>query len=240
MKKLFLSIVLVVSSMNFTQLSGAKAGGNTSNITNKIGDTETLDTITQVENTQLKTENHKVNDSLFFVKDENNESYFNLYYSKSKNNMVGFDSIIIKNKTNKKIQKIKLKKDYFLSEWEIYFNVNKDVNFDGINDIELVNYKGNYNSSFTYWVYHENNHKYKHIKSLDSIYNPVFDSLKRKIFSEYRIPLSSEHSEEYFWKNNEIILEKEKITYHTNDSTNPVIYTRKLVDGKYIEKGKKY
>lgn len=172
---------------------------------------QNIDTITQVENTQLEIENHKVNDSLFFVKDENNESYFNLYYSKSKNNMVGFDSIIIK---NKKIQKIKLKKDYFLSEWDIYFNVNKDVNFDGINDIELVNYKGNYNSSFTYWVYHENNHKYKHIKSLDSIYNPVFDSSKKKIFSEYRIPLSSEHLEEYFWKNDEIILEKEKTTYY--------------------------
>ena len=194
--------------------------------------------------TELESDiNNKVNDSVYVIKKENGESFVNLFYSKDKNKNITFDSIIIKIKANNDIQKFKLKKDYFLADWETEYclSAEKDINFDGFNDISLINYKGNYNSSFSHWVYKKNQKKYKQIKSLDSIYNPVFDNAKKEIYSEWRVAFEEFHFEKYFWKNDQIILKEQEIKYSTHDSINPEVkYSRKLINGKYIENGVKY
>ena len=180
---------------------------------------------------------NKINDSLYLIKKENRESYCFLYYSKDKKENVSFDSLVIKNKQNNGIQKINIKKNYFLFPYEITFSANEDINFDGYKDIQLVNYVGNYNSSHSYWIYKNKTKKYKHIIALDSVYNPGFDSIKKQIYSEWRVALQEFHSENYFWRNDEVILKEEKIKNYVTgleDSIN--LYTKKLVNGKYIIK----
>lgn len=205
---------------------------------------ETHNAIIKSETTEPESDiENKLNDSVYVIKNETPESFVDLFYSKNQNKEVTFDSIIITNKSNKNSQKIKLKKDYFLSDWETEYSlsVKEDINFDGFNDISLINYKGNYNSSYSYWVYKKNSKKYKHITSLDSIYNPVFDTDKKEIYSEWRVAFEEFHFEKYFWKNDQIILKEENIKYSTHDSINPEVeYSRKLINGKYIENGVKY
>lgn len=199
-----------------------------------------------IENAIIESESdikNKVNDSVYVVRKENRESFIKLFYSKDQNKNITFDSIIIKNKENSDIQKIKFKKDYFLRDWEVEtcLLAEEDINFDGFNDIGVINYKGNYNSSFSYWVYKKNQKKYKKIRSLDSIQNPNFNKETKEIYSRWRAGLSEFHDETYIWKSDEIILKAEYIKYITDDSINPEIeYSRKLIDGKYIEKGAKY
>lgn len=197
----------------------------------------------EIKNDSSKTESdfkNKVNDSVYTYKRENRESFFYLFYSKDKNKNVSIDSIIIRNKSNNYIQKIKFKKDYFLPEYqtEYCFSAEEDINFDGFNDISLLNYYGNYNTSSSYWVYKKNQKKYKQVKSLDSIYNADFDNAKKEIYSVWRAGLDEFHDETYFWKNNNIVLKEEHIKYNTMDSI--IEYSRKLINGKYIENGEKY
>lgn len=90
-------------------------------------------------------------------------------------------------------------------------------------------------------MYKKNLKKYKHIKSLDSIYNAGFDKNKKEVHSEWRAALQVFYSETYFWKNDQIILKEENIRYMTDDSLNPEVeYHRKLINGKYVESGNKY
>ncbi|MEZ0006704.1 hypothetical protein ABH942_002081 [Flavobacterium sp. 28YEA47A] len=205
---------------------------------------KTNEVISKKDTTELESDfKNKVNDSVYVIKNENRESFVNLFYSKDQNKYVFFDSIIIQNKSDKTIQKIKLKNESFLSDWETEYclSVDKDINFDGFDDISLINYKGLYNSSHSYWVYKKNFKKYKHIKSLDSIYNVGFDKNKKEVYSEWRVALQEFHSETYFWKNDQIILKEENIRFSTLDSLNPEVeYHRKLINGKYIESGVKY
>lgn len=207
--------------------------------------------IIEPKNTEIKNEflekesdfKNKVNDSVYKIKRENRESFFNLFYTKDKNKNIAIDSIIIRNKSNNKIQIIKFKKDYFLPEYQsdYCFSAEKDINFDGFNDFSVLNYYGNYNTSSSYWIYKINEKKYKQIKSLDSIYNVYFDNVKKEIYSEWRVAFEEYHSETYFWKNDQIILKEEKIKYNRLDSINSESnYSRKLINGKYIENGNKY
>ncbi|WP_395065564.1 XAC2610-related protein [Flavobacterium sp.] len=179
---------------------------------------------------------NKINDSVYCLKKSNNEGYFYMYYSKDENENISFDSIKIENKFDKKIQKIKFKKDYFLSSWQADFWLEDDVNFDGFKDLKIINYNGLYNTQYSFWIYKNKDHIYKHAFALDSIYNPGFDATKKEIYSEWRVALESFHYETYFWKNNKLILKEERIEDLTNNSDSIHVFTKKLVGGKYIEK----
>lgn len=179
---------------------------------------------------------NKINDSVYLLKKSNNEGKFYMYYSKDKNEDVSFDSIIIKNNFNKKIQKIKFKKDYFLSSWEADFWLEDDVNFDGFKDIKVINYNGLYNSKYSFWVYENKEHIYKHDLALDSLYNPGFDTTKKEIYSEWRVALQTFHFETYFWKKNRLVLKEERVEDMSNSSDSTHVYTKRLVGDKYIEK----
>ena len=170
------------------------------------------------------------------VKKENNQGKFFMYYSKDKYDEASFDSIIIKNKFNKKIQKIKFKKDYFLPSWQADFSVSEDINFDGFNDLKVINYYGLYNYSYSFWLFKSEKHYYKHVSDLDSIYNPGIDNEKKEINSEWRVAFQSYHFEKYFWKNDRLILKEERIEETTNSGDTMHVHTRKLVNGNYIVK----
>lgn len=159
----------------------------------------------------------KINDSVYVIKKQNTESLFCMFYSKNRKNIVSFDSIIVENKFNKKTQKIKFKKDYFISSWQADFSVNEDINFDGFNDIRIINYNGEYNSSYSFWLYKNRDHNYIHAYALDSIYNPIFDHKKKEIYSEWRVAFDEYHFEKYFWKNNNLILKEKHIQYSSNN-----------------------
>jgi predicted Holliday junction resolvase-like endonuclease len=201
---------------------------------------------TEIRNEATKIEGdfkNRINDSVYAIKKENRESFINLFYSKDQNKNVAIDSIIIRNKSNNNIQKIKLKKNYFLPEYQAEYcmSAKEDINFDGFSDLSIINYYGNYNSSSSYWVYKKNQKKYKQVKSLDSIYNADFDNSKKEIYSEWRVAFEEFHSETYFWKNDQIILKEENIKYSERDSNNTEVkYSRKLINGKYIENGVKH
>jgi hypothetical protein len=184
-------------------------------------------------NTELDIEN-KINDSVYCYKKDNRESNFALYYSKDESESVSFDSMIIKNKSNMKTQKIKFKKDYFLPSYYAEF-YEEDINFDGFMDIYFMNYNGLYNTKYSYWRFDNIKKTYKHVHSLDSIYNPVFDKSTKEIYSNWRIAFSTYYSEKYFWKNNQVVLMEQRIeNYFNEDSTH--IFSKKLINGRYVKK----
>lgn len=93
-----------------------------------------------------------------------------------------------------------------LSEEEAFFRVDRDVNFDGFNDLEIVNVKGNYFSKSSFWLYDHQDKRYIHTEELDEIFNPEIDALHHLIRSSYHIGPSDEYNEVYGWKNKKLVL----------------------------------
>ena len=177
---------------------------------------------------------NKISDSVYRIVKENQESIFNLYYSKNQNEAISFDSLTIKSKSNKQnVQKIGFKKDYFLMSYEITFSIDNDINFDGFNDIQISNYVGNYNATYSFWIFDQGKRKYIHDKSLDSINNPEINVNEKEIRSEWRVAFESFHFERYRWEKGKLILLEEKIK-NNSITSDEIFETRKVLrNGKY-------
>lgn len=76
----------------------------------------------------------------------------------SPNGAISFKSVSIFYK-KKLYQKITVDTVSVLRDSEVVFNIDKDVNFDGSNDIELINWAGNYAWSSSFWLYNKKSKK---------------------------------------------------------------------------------
>jgi len=121
------------------------------------------------------------------------------------NEVINFKSITVFFK-GKIHQKIIFDTVSVLHEAEVYFDVSKDVNFDGYNDLETVNQVGNYWSSSSFWLYDKKVKKYKYYKPMDTIVNPVIDSKRRSITSSYHVGPADYYYKVYEWKNNKLVM----------------------------------
>ncbi|WP_276878142.1 XAC2610-related protein [Chryseobacterium joostei] len=115
-----------------------------------------------------------------------------------------------------------------LNEGEAFFSVNQDINFDGLNDIELVNQAGNYTSSSSFWLYNKNIRKYEYYKPLDTIINPKIDPVKKNIVSDYHIGPTDTYFKVYAWEKGKLVLQSVQI----NDDQGETYQYRK--NGKWI------
>lgn len=106
-----------------------------------------------------------------------------------------------------------------LPEYSIMLNVTEDVNFDGYNDIKVLNYAGAYNSSSSFWLYNKSTKKFDHYKKLDEVYNPIISTGNKEICSKWRIGLSEFYFEKYYWKNDSLILKEKYKEYWTDKGT---------------------
>lgn len=143
------------------------------------------------------------------INDTNN--IYTLFYSTDTMRTASLDSISITDKKTKKaIQKIFLKPENIeLAEWEIYFSIDMDINFDGYNDLRLTNYEGNYNGSCSYWLFNKKKNIFQRNHSLDNIYNLEIIKKEKLLCSKWHAGLSSFYLEKYFWENDSLKL-KEK------------------------------
>lgn len=165
-----------------------------------------------------------VEDSLFI---------YTLLYTNSYENGITFLKLGAKNKDSG---------DQF---FESYLNINlpsettsniilKDINFDGLNDIQLPNYIGQYNTSYSFWIYNESLSTFVHQIQLDSIYNPKFNPNLELVCSNYHIGISDYYHETFFWKNDTLIL-KEKFEEKWSD-IGKLTVTKLLKSNEYVTK----
>lgn len=123
----------------------------------------------------------------------------------SPNGAINFKSINIFYR-KKLHQKIIFDTVFVLNEREVVFNVDKDANFDGFNDVELINRAGNYAYSSSFWLYNQKTKKYDHYKPLDTIQNIKIDTGKREITSDYHIGPVNTYSKTYQWQKGQLLL----------------------------------
>jgi hypothetical protein len=121
------------------------------------------------------------------------------------NEVISFKSINIFFK-GKLHQKIIFDTVSVLRETEAYCSVSEDVNFDGYNDLEVVNQVGNYWSSSSFWLYDKKAKKYEYYKPMDTIVNPVVDSKNKSITSNYHVGPTDYYYKVYEWKNHKLVM----------------------------------
>jgi len=171
---------------------------------------------------------------ILYTKEVSNKGrLFSLTYTKDSTDTAILKNLSIKNiYTGKTIQLINLD-TIEIDEKRIFLSIDEDVNFDGHNDIQVLNYTGAYNSCYSFWLYNSSTNSFNHYKILDEVNNPIILKEKKEICSKYRVGLSEFYLKKYFWKNNTLIL-KEK--YEELWSENGIFKIIKLTDNGYISK----
>lgn len=132
---------------------------------------------------------------------------YELFCEEEKSGMINFQFIEVF-KNNKLIQKIKVDSVLVYHRNEVMFEVDKDVNFDGENDIQLVNWVGMHATdiSYSFYIYDKNISKYIHNPFLDDITNLNIDYKNKTIVSQYFTRVVDQNEEIYKWKNKKLIL----------------------------------
>lgn len=188
------------------------------------------------ENSEKKIVNKSKKENIIYTKELSNDKYiFNFSYVKDSLNpeITRFKEIsIIERNRNLEIQIIKID-TIEMNERNMFFSIDTDINFDGYNDLCVLNYEGNYNNSYSYWLFNEKNNNFQHYKGLDNIYNPEVISEKKIICSKWHSGVSSFYLEKYFWNKDSLIL-KEKFEESWTDKGHLTV--TKLIKGKYTVK----
>ncbi|MBB6368959.1 XAC2610-related protein [Chryseobacterium shigense] len=130
---------------------------------------------------------------------------YTLHGLEKANGSIDFKSISIFEK-KKLRQKIIVDSVYVLHDWEIIFNADKDANFDGFKDLEVINWAGNYAFSSSFWLYNQKTRKYDHYKPLDTIQNIEIDAKRKEINSNYHIGPVNTYSKTYQWENGKLLM----------------------------------
>lgn len=168
---------------------------------NHIEDKDSL-----VQNIEIHTQEEEDTASIPFSQSLKENGYlYTLKGLESPNGAINFKSINIFYR-NKLHQKIIFDTVSVLNEREVVFNVDKDANFDGFNDVELINWAGNYAYSSSFWLYNQKTKKYDYYKPLDTIQNIKIDIGKREITSDYHIGPVNTYSKIYQWKNGKLLM----------------------------------
>lgn len=178
------------------------------------------DTVSSVKNSIFKKE---IEDSLFV---------YQLIYTKSDSEIIKMKQLKVKDKISKDIVLLE-ELDIEIIENYFFFSVKEDFNFDGFNDIQLLNYSGAYNSCYSFWLYDNKNNRFNHHKGLDEMYNPIILNDKKQICSKYRVGLSDFIMEKYFWEKDSLILFEKHEEYWTDKGH---LIITKLVNGEYNTK----
>jgi hypothetical protein len=174
-----------------------------------------------------------IRDTIFVKELSDNSFIYKLTYSKDSIQDLRLKKLdIIQKLKGIVIQEIKLNINE-ISKNDLYFSINNDINFDGYNDICLLNYEGAYAYTYSYWIYNKGNNQFKNYKGLDEIQNPVILKDKKEICSSWHSGVSDFYLERYFWKKDSLKL-KEK--YEESETDKKRLTTTKLVNNKYVVK----
>lgn len=136
---------------------------------------------------------------------EGDRYFFILEGRKETNDVINFKSINIFYKKELH-QKIIFDTVSVLNESEAYFDISKDVNFDGYKDLEVVNQVGNYWSTSSFWLYEKKSRKFNYYKPMDTIINPKVDTRNKLILSDYHVGPSNFYNKVYQWKKNKLVM----------------------------------
>jgi hypothetical protein len=136
---------------------------------------------------------------------EGDRYFFILEGRKETNDVINFKSINIFYKKELH-QKIIFDTVSVLNESEAYFDISKDVNFDGYKDLEVVNQVGNYWSTSSFWLYDKKSRKFNYYKPMDTIINPKVDTRNKLILSDYHVGPSNFYNKVYQWEKNKLVM----------------------------------
>ena len=143
----------------------------------------------------------------FKIDKKGNGFVYQIFCEEQKSNLINFRKIKIL-KSGQLIQTIPIAKDsaYVYNVDEIDFASDKDWNFDGNNDIMLVNWHGMVDATYYLWLFDENSGKYVFCPSFSKIKTPGLDKEKKEIVSEYHIGPSHFYYEKYKWRNGKFVM----------------------------------
>ena len=130
---------------------------------------------------------------------------YKLYCEEEKSGMINFQVIEVF-KNNKLIQKIKVDSVLVYHRNEVLFEVDKDVNFDGKNDIQLVNWVGMHDATYNFYLYSKSSDKYVHFPQLSKIRNIEIDKENKMISSAYHDGPTDNSFDNYIWKKGKLVL----------------------------------
>lgn len=148
----------------------------------------------------------------YTIDKKGNGLVYQIFCEEQKNGIVNFRKIKIL-KSGQLIQKINIQKDsaYVYNKNEIDFSNDTDWNFDGNNDIVLINWHGMVDTTYYLWLYDKNSGKYNLCPSFSEIMNPGLDKKKKEIVSEYHVGPTEFHYKKYQWKKGKYVLTDSKV-----------------------------
>lgn len=148
-------------------------------------------------------------------------------------------SIHIYNSNHQEIQVI-IPEEFIYDTWMDSSDVFilEDVNFDGHNDIRIVNViTPNLQTLYAYWFYDKQNGNFKSDTSLAKLWNVSFNPIEKTVHSWGRTPSDYGHAL-YKWKNNELELLLSEEEFWITDGTGYRLTTQ-VINGKTITKSQK-
>lgn len=145
-------------------------------------------------------------------------------------------SISIRRASNHQlVQTIYPPENYFfcdINKREIF--VAEDMNFDGVNDIRLIQFiPAAPNTPYYYWMYNKAANQFQRSKAFDNITTPEFDHKQKLIISSWRGGWANYGSSTYKVINGKPVLIEEYETKESeNDSTKHILTQKKRINGK--------
>lgn len=143
----------------------------------------------------------------FKIDKKGNGFDYQIFCEEQKSGIINFRKIKI-SKSGKLIQTIPIAKDsaYVYKVDEIDFSSDKDWNFDGNNDIILINWHGMVDATYYLWLFDEKSEKYVFCPSFSKIMTPGLDKKNNEIVSEYHIGPTNFYYEKYKWRNGKFVM----------------------------------
>ena len=148
-------------------------------------------------------------------------------------NVVQRVEIIKDGKIVQSIHPEKLMVDKYLDS--SYLFIVEDVNFDGHNDIRIINWLSTRSDKmYDFWIFNEKTALFEQDTSINEIFNPSFDHKNKTMYTYWRIGVNEEGHAIYNWQKGKInLLIEEIMSVGPDPSIPPSIYTRKLIDGAF-------
>ena len=138
---------------------------------------------------------------------------------------------VLRVKDQKPVQTIKLDDDVFPCYWteDEYFVV-EDVNFDGRNDIRLLQSMGaRGNTSYLFWLYDTAAKHFARDTVLETLPNPYVDAKEKKITSYWSVGCCEYGTDVYDYQNGQLVLYEEE-TMHLDTEKDNYLLTVKRRD----------
>ncbi len=184
-------------------------------------------------------ENHptEIHDSIFS---------FEIAYDSTKSH-IGKWAIFIKSVSifyvtgHKKIQTVFPPEKYQFESYHIPLVV-EDMNFDGYNDLRVLNFVPMYQcETYDYWLYVPSKKRFEKNKALEVTSNVKFDAVSKTITSHYRGGGPFDELNEIFtWDKNKLTLQYSEEVFMGIKDMEGFYTMKKRIDGKLLERSRKY